>query len=90
MIFSNFIQVYKMCKQTFRCTDCATNVFDEYYMVHNHIWAGVTMFRAAHMLCVGCLESRLGRRLTVLDFTNAPVNMGFGEVSKRLQDRLDR
>jgi hypothetical protein len=44
-----------------------------------------------HMLCIGCLEQRLGRLLTKDDFTDAPVNsiwMGVG--STRLKNRLQR
>jgi hypothetical protein len=40
------------------------------------------------MLCIGCLEERLGRRLNANDFTDAPVNHGFTWQSERLQNRL--
>jgi hypothetical protein len=47
---------------------------DEYYMVHREVWAAAGMLPRGGMLCVGCLEARLGRRLTAADFTSAPVN----------------
>lgn len=41
-------------------------------MVQPEVWSesGLT----AGFLCVGCLETRLGRELLALDFTDAPVN----------------
>ena len=44
----------------------------EYYMVRPEVWSksGLT----AGFLCVGCLETRLGRELQAVDFTDAPVN----------------
>jgi len=41
-------------------------------------------------LCVGCLEARLGRRLTPRDFSWCPLNVGaaLGDGSARLRDRL--
>jgi hypothetical protein len=41
-------------------------------MVRPEVWSksGLT----AGFLCVGCLETRLGRVLQAVDFTDAPVN----------------
>ena len=40
-------------------------------------------------LCIGCLETRVGRRLTRADFINAPVNdPAFFPHSKRLTEML--
>ncbi len=40
-------------------------------------------------LCVGCLEERLGRRLTSYDFTDAPLNaIALAVSTDRLVDRL--
>ena len=46
----------------------------EYYMVHKHVWEAATDGRPASFLCIGCLESRLGRTLTRADFSAASVN----------------
>jgi hypothetical protein len=54
----------------------------EYYMVHNHLWPG-----GVHYLCVGCLERRLGRRLTAADFTDVPVNEPDPWDTPRLAER---
>ena len=44
------------------------------------------------MLCIGCLEHRIGRELEPDDFTDAPINWcpmaGNGHQSNRLKDRL--
>jgi hypothetical protein len=58
----------------FACQDCPADTLDgDYYMVHNELWS------AAHpnlygMLCLPCLERRVGRRLTLSDFTGAAIN----------------
>ena len=46
----------------FKCVDCGVNTHDadEYYMVHDELWAAAGMEPAGGMLCVGCLEQRLG------------------------------
>lgn len=53
----------------------------EWYMVNDEIWveAGMPMDPEVEhsgwgYLCIGCLEQRIGRRLTKADFTDAPVN----------------
>ena len=54
----------------FDCVDCGLNTLDknEYYMVHDAIW---DIFGAQDgMLCVGCLERRLKRKLKSSDFTD--------------------
>jgi hypothetical protein len=59
-------------------------------MVHDELWECATDdFGGDGMLCIGCLENRLGGLLTKDDFTAAPVNDLWGEFgSARLQDRL--
>lgn len=48
---------------------------ENYYMVHNSVWedeAGLP--GSGCLLCLWCLERRLGRLLRLDDFTQAPVN----------------
>ena len=75
----------------FICMDCKVNTSDinEYYMVDNEIWRKVNP-RKEGMLCIGCLENRLGRILIKSDFPNFPINYGnwAGEKSERLNNRL--
>lgn len=44
----------------------------EHYMVHNALWRQAGDVDG--FLCVGCLERRIGRQLTPLDFTEFPIN----------------
>jgi hypothetical protein len=77
----------------FLCLDCQCDTLeiDEYYMVQNAIWNDVMPDDDdSGMLCIGCLETRLGRILTQADFTNAPINGGTDSFkSPRLEARLD-
>lgn len=74
----------------FTCAECRVNTLEinEYYMVQFDIWKTVV---PAHIqrevLCIGCLESLLGRELTTEDFIEAPINYR-GPRSERLQNRL--
>lgn len=73
----------------FVCVDCAADTaeLDEYYMVHDHVWAQAGMGCHDGMLCIGCIESRLGRTLVADDFKDVIVNI-IGSQSQRLRDRL--
>lgn len=74
---------------SFRCLDCEVHTGDanEYYMVHDEVWLLANPADDG-MLCVSCLEARIGRVLTPSDFTDAPVNGAFGNKSDRLLERL--
>lgn len=51
-----------------------------WYLIHNS---------ARGMLCVGCIESRLGRQLTASDFNDSYLNTSKSfERSARLLDRM--
>jgi hypothetical protein len=85
------------------CVDCGIDTCPlgwdgeaEFYKVHDAVWAEVGMVSNGGMLCVGCIEQRLGRRLTPDDFTDAPINdpelyrihYAWSWRTQRLQDRL--
>jgi len=72
----------------FLCRDCRidTKEIKEYYMIDNSIWH---RYGTVGMLCIGCIEYRLGRELGKADFTLAPVNYT-GKKSSRLTSRLER
>ena len=76
----------------FMCWDCAacTNCEYEYYMVHDDLWEAATEDTYSDiMLCIGCLENRLGGLLTKDDFTDAPLNtINLITGSTRLKSRL--
>lgn len=71
------------------CVDCYLDTYeaDEYYMVHNHLWTIYGPKRG--MLCIGCLEERMGRKLNAADFTDYPINRNPDQYrSSRLRNRL--
>ena len=73
----------------YNCADCEVDTLKigEYYMVKDDVWESVVSGRA--LLCVGCLETRLGRRLLPADFSDAPINSHPNiRQSERLQSRL--
>lgn len=84
-----------MCKTedevTFDCADCGvdTSAIDEYYMVIDAVWLQTGLTKTCGMLCIGCLETRLGRRLVPADFLDAPINQGFFTLSERIHDRMN-
>lgn len=84
------------------CDDCGDDVtpYDEYgrpvekgwewYMVRSEVWADASRDdEPPRILCIGCLEDRIGRRLEPGDFSDAGINKEPGWVcSERLLDRL--
>jgi hypothetical protein len=76
-----------------RCLDCGVETTftldkaDEYYMVHNALWLRANP-QGKGKLCIGCLETRIGRELTSADFTDCSLNRNLRGSSKRLQSRL--
>ncbi len=84
------------------CADCGvgTGTLGEYYMVKDDVWKQAWAgYRKSYpvpgqeILCIGCLERRIGRMLMKCDFTDVPVNdlkHGPWHRSVRLIDRLMR
>jgi hypothetical protein len=69
------------------CFDCGIDTLasgGDWYSVHNHLWkvvwpntkqaTGRIEKPLSEILCIRCLELRLGRALTPGDFTTAPIN----------------
>jgi len=73
-----------------RCVDCRVNTDEiaEYYMVQFDLWESAGMDPDGGMLCIGCLEERLGRELVGADFLDAPINKGYFPRSDRFLARL--
>jgi hypothetical protein len=71
----------------FDCRDCGVNtrVLEEYYFVRPEIWRQAKGDK--RMLCIGCLERRLGRRLGQRDFASSSLDGTFS-ASRRLENRL--
>jgi hypothetical protein len=83
-----------MASPNFTCLDCMMPTDDrgEYYMLKNEVWALTGLGTNDGMLCVGCVEDRLGRKLGSVDFSDATINkLGhpvYGDKSPRLVARL--
>jgi hypothetical protein len=89
-----------MPKITTRCADCGvgTLTIGEWYMAKDDVWEQAWSGRRKswhgkatghEILCIGCLENRIGRTLTNLDFTRSPINNAADEhKSDRLRNRL--
>jgi hypothetical protein len=77
-------------RKKFKCIDCQidTGRIHEHYFIKTDLWLTV-MPSINGMLCIGCLEDRLGRMLTSSDFTNASINTAkYESKSQRLCNRL--
>jgi hypothetical protein len=74
------------------CVLCGvdTDAIGEFYMVDDELWEKYGVHHHGQ-LCIGCLEERLGRKLTPADFTDATLNSDPSEPrSQRLTDRLSQ
>lgn len=73
------------------CMDCNLNTSElsEFYMLNDEIWLRAVPGRLG-MLCIGCVEARLRRRLRPGDFDYRWSFMTAGEVpwSRRLHSRV--
>jgi hypothetical protein len=73
----------------FDCFDCGQDTgeygLNEYYAVHNHVWALTGLGPEDGLLCVGCLERRIGRQLSGGDFPDVFINR-WGSL--RLESRM--
>ena len=82
------------------CADCGvgTNTLGENYVVHDEIWQQAWAGRlkpwheldGQQILCIGCLDKRIGRTLVSCDFDiDAPINdPNQPDISDRMRDRL--
>jgi hypothetical protein len=72
----------------FTCDDCGvcTHETDEWYMLKDAVWEAVA---GDEVLCIGCVERRLGRELELCDFAEMEMNISDNQ-SERLRDRLSR
>lgn len=77
-------------RRRFLCLDCNedTGKLMEFYFVHTDLWLSAAGSKEG-MLCVGCLEERIGRRLTSDDFPDVTINSPrYGQKSQRLINRM--
>lgn len=77
-------------RRKFLCLDCGvdTGRIKEHYFIKTDLWLSVVDSKKG-MLCIGCLEKRLGRPLVKADFTNSYINSPrFEPKSQRLMEIL--
>ena len=57
------------------CYDCGMDTHDDanYYMVKNDLW-NKHFNKKRGMLCIGCLEKRIGRKLKYEEFIDCELN----------------
>lgn len=71
----DFYKEYCCGRQDLRCMDCdvCTRCLGEYYMVNDDVWLAANP-NIDGMLCLTCLEERLGRELKKSDFKKLDMN----------------
>jgi hypothetical protein len=76
--------------QQYDCNDCKINTVrcGEFYMLKQDLWEKKLKLGLNDNLCVGCLEARLGRRLTIGDMQFLPTYRWQYPQSDRLIDRI--
>jgi hypothetical protein len=75
-------------RNKFKCLDCLvdTGRLGEHFFLKNEVWFKVHTSDKG-MICIGCIEARLGRKLVPEDFTDAYVNRPV-HVGQTMSDRL--
>ena len=61
-------------KRKWDCVDCSQDTKLEHFFAKNTVWFDEAKMPETGMLCVGCLEARIGRTLCANDFTDAHIN----------------
>ena len=80
-------------REEFPCDDCGLLTApkhgeDEWYSVNDDVWEHAEADYET-ILCIGCLEARLGRQLNKNDFSPAILNaVNYSNHSGRLKSRL--
>jgi hypothetical protein len=77
-------------RKKFLCLDCTidTGKAGEHYMLVDTTWT-LTGLGKFGMLCIECVETRIGRKLTASDFNNSYLNKPrTGIISARLLSRM--
>jgi hypothetical protein len=71
------------------CMGCGVNALEigEYYMLNPRIWEDQLGLYWQDNLCIGCLEKRLGRKVSLSDMCGIPRYEFMFPLSERLLDR---
>jgi len=68
--------------------DCGKDTWNEYYMLYSRVWKKANP-KIEGKLCIDCVETRLGRKLTKKDFTKGLVNTEKTQRTAKLKNRLE-
>ena len=72
----------------FQCMDCGISTFHDdknYYMLNNDLWKSIVP-NIDGMLCIHCVEERLGRKVKYDDFSDVPLNHHWNGYVQQLKD----
>ena len=64
--------------ESYYCMDCGVDTLEikEFYMIQDELWAQINP-QLEGLLCIGCVEKRLGRKLKPGDFPSYETNSYF-------------
>jgi hypothetical protein len=73
------------------CMDCGKDTFqsEEYFMLWYKVWRSIN-YKIEGMLCLNCVEMRLGRQLASSDFNRATINSEQAKLCPALAARLKK
>jgi len=80
----------KVERYSYLCVDCGIDTWDSghFYMVEDHVWELARTRNDNEMLCMVCLERRIGRYLKWIDFPIVPLNQHFmNNIQRHLDDK---
>src|SRR5262249_8583541 len=76
------------CGAMLMCRSFLGGVDGDWCMLKDWVWRAATLGTDTRFLCIGCIERRIGRKLTASDFKrSAKVNFT-GNKSTRLRQRM--
>ena len=71
--------VYQMNEAKLECFDCGVDVIHfshfQYCMLKDSVWKQAAKKHYRKILCVSCIEKRLGRKLEFEDYEITPIQM---------------
>lgn len=71
---------------------CSFDSQTELYVLKGALWERVTQSRTEQILCIGCVERRLGRKLRPRDFDDSQINRlpGTARLLSRREPKASR
>jgi hypothetical protein len=72
------------------CLDCGVNIFKvgDYCNLHDTIWKDELRLKDTDNMCIKCIEVRLGRKLSFVDFSSVPPNVDRTVKGYKMSDLL--